>query len=199
MKNYKSKREFFITLSKLFCHFYALCLIKRVEVLFIDEKFETSICLESSFVFILENFWNPLRVETAGALVNEVWWMRSAEEGKKIFSCQMALEENIYSLSFLLLHVVFKDKVGDKTHYSWLLTWFFFFFKHSSQFELTLFLPFKHHYLRLTKPFIRNSIWTNSGLNQWLITVPTRNITRFSSRTWLWYHSPKTYNSSCTQ
>ena len=118
MKNYKSKREFFITLSKLFCHFYALCLIKRVEVLFIDEKFETSICLESSFVFILENFWNPLRVETAGALVNEVWWMRSAEEGKKIFLCQMTLEENIYSLSFPLLHVDFKAKVGDETHYS---------------------------------------------------------------------------------
>ena len=89
--------------------------------------------LSRSWIVMLEIFLKSVMCGDNWSLV---------EEGKKIFSCQMALEENIYSLSFPLLHFVFKAKVGDKTtihHYSWLLTFEFCFFLHTSQSLFTLF------------------------------------------------------------
>ena len=89
--------------------------------------------LSRSWIVMLEIFLKSV-------ICGDNWSL--VEEGKKIFSCQMALEENIYSLSFPLLHFVFKAKVGDKTtihHYSWLLSFEFFFFLHTSQSLFTLF------------------------------------------------------------
>ena len=73
-----------------------LCLMKNVETLFIDEDSD----LKFYWIFNLEIFWNPSRVETAVS-------MKSAEEEYFLFSLSETWKEKI-SLYFPIIHVACK-------------------------------------------------------------------------------------------
>ena len=110
----KQEREIYKLELLSFPDSFQLCLVRKLASLSIDEE----IGLESDLTSMLEKFFE-IRHKVVKEL--ELWFLKSAEEEKFSFPCQMSSEDNKFTF-FSLSPRCFESHIGRQitlfSHYS---------------------------------------------------------------------------------